>query len=368
MHSYNDDLLYKIALTQIPSVGGVTTRNLVSYCGGVEAVFRETRSNLQRIPGVGPLLADSIVAKNSLASAEAELDFIREHGIGVLFYLDDEFPVRLQRIKDAPALMYYKGTADLNTHQVISIVGTRKPSSYGKMQCEKLVDSLSSMDVLVISGLAYGIDITAHRKSLNVGLSTVGIMGSSFDHIYPAMHRNTANEMMQKGGILTEFGRGTLPDREHFPMRNRLIAGLCDALVVVESDIKGGSMITADLANGYHKDVFAIPGRVGDRYSKGCNYLIKSDRAHLLESGEELAEMMQWTANLPDKGIQRSIFQDLNDQELKLCEVLNCNEPVSIDKLYKEINLTASEMASLLLELEFKGVVKSLPGKLYLKV
>ncbi|NND05740.1 MAG: DNA-protecting protein DprA [Saprospiraceae bacterium] len=360
-------LVYKIGLTQIPLVGAVLARNLVSYCGSVEAVFAEKRQHLLKIPGIGPTTADAIVHKQYWNVVESELAFVQEKDVKVLFYLDDDYPYRLQRIKDAPILMYARGNLDCNVQRTVGIVGTRRPTTYGKIQCEKIVDSLRDLDVLIVSGLAYGIDATAHKKALDVGLPTVGILGSGFSNIYPAAHKRLAREMLLDGGIMTEFKHDSLPDREHFPMRNRVIAGLSDALVVVESDSRGGSMITAELANGYHKDVFAIPGRIGDQWSRGCNDLIKSNKAHLLDGGTALAEYMQWTVEEPPS-IQRRLFADLDENESKICALLRESSPVSIDKLYNSFNLSASEMASLLLGLEFKGIIKALPGKLYMIV
>jgi DNA processing protein len=362
------DLLYKIALTHLPSVGAVLARNLVGFAGGVEAVFKQKKSHLLKIPGIGTKTAEDIVNSRSLATAEAELAFIIKHDVKALFYLDHDYPLRLKRIKDAPTLLYYKGSTDLNAQRILAIVGTRKPTSYGINQCEKLIDHFAGMDVLVLSGLAYGIDIVSHRRALEVGLPTVGVMGSGLDRVYPAVHRKTAKDMLSQGGLLTEFTSGTKPDRENFPMRNRIIAGMCDALVVVESDIKGGSMISAELANAYHKDVFAIPGKIGDQWSRGCNYLIKTNRAGLIESAEDIANLMQWRDHKPKKEVQRTLFVELSDIENQVLALLQDNIPISIDRILKEGTLTSSELASVLLNLEFQGLIKALPGKLYLRV
>ncbi|MCB0668887.1 MAG: DNA-processing protein DprA [Saprospiraceae bacterium] len=365
---HSNDLLLKIALTHLPQVGAVLTRNLVSFAGGVEAVFKQKKSQLEKIPGIGSKTAEVIVEKRSLAQAEKELEFIEKHKIKALFYLDEPYPFRLKRIKDSPLLLYYKGDADLNTTRILGIVGTRKPTAYGISQCEKILEYLKNMDVLVVSGLAYGIDVVAHRKALEVGLPTVGVMGSGLDRIYPAVHRKTASEMLENGGLVTEFGSGTKPDRENFPMRNRIIAGMCDALIVIESDVKGGSMITAEMANTYHKDVFALPGRSGDRWSRGCNYLIKTNRAALMDDAEDLVACMQWNEVKDKKEIQRALFVQLSEVEQKIYDLIESVAPVSVDKLFKESTLTASELASILLNLEFQGLVKALPGKLYMRI
>ncbi|MDH3243349.1 MAG: DNA-processing protein DprA [Saprospiraceae bacterium] len=363
---YDQQLLYKIAITHIPLVGSVLAKNVISFSGGVEAVFQQRKSSLIKIPGIGDKIADSIVKKKSFQKAEEELAFIEKHGIKAVFYLDDEYPFRLKRIKDAPVILYHKGVCDLNHPRIIGVVGTRRPSNYGRTQCEKLIEDVSGSNPLIISGLAYGIDITAHRTALKQGLATLGVMGTGLDRIYPAAHRRTASEMVDHGGLVTEFGKATEPDRENFPMRNRIIAGMCDALVVVESDRRGGSMITAEMANGYHKDVFALPGRIGDSTSKGCNFLIKTNRAHLLEGGNELAEMMQWESNPEHIVKQQSLFEDLSTSEQQIFDLLSKEVPTSIDRIYKESSLSASEIASGLLNLEFKGMLRSLPGKMYL--
>jgi DNA processing protein len=365
---HSQELLLKIALTHLPNVGAVLARNLVGFSGGVEAVFRQKKSELLKIPGIGIKTAEEIIHKRSFKKAEQELVFIDKHNIKTLFYLDDEYPIRLKRIKDAPVILYFKGHADLNTERILAIVGTRKPTIYGVNQCERLVEYLANRGVLIISGLAYGIDIVSHRKAVEVGLPTVGVMGSGLDLIYPALHRKTAKEMIEQGGLLTEFGNGTKPDRENFPMRNRIIAGLCDALIVIESDLKGGSMITAEMANTYHKDVYALPGRIGDQWSRGCNYLIKTNRAALIDDPEDLVNLMQWNEADGKKDVQRSLFVDLTADQQLIFNLIDHAIPVSIDKLFKESSLTSSELASTLLHLEFQGLIRALPGKLFLKV
>lgn len=365
---HTQELVLKIALTHLPNVGAVLARNLVSFAGGVEAVFKQRKSDLLKIPGIGAKTAEDIVGKRSFDKAEQELAFVEKHRIKVLFYLDDDYPLRLKRIKDSPTILYYKGIADLNNQRVLSIVGTRRPTLYGISQCERIVDYLKHMGVLIVSGLAYGIDIVSHRKALDSDLPTVGVMGNGLDRVYPALHRKTARDMLESGGLLTEFGSGTKPDRENFPMRNRIIAGLCDALIVVESDIKGGSMITAEMANNYHKDVFALPGRIGDQWSRGCNYLIKTNRAALIEGPEDLVSFLQWKEDQLTKEVQRSLFVELNHNQQVIYDLVDKNIPVSIDRLFKESSLTSSELATTLLHLEFQGLVKALPGKLYIRL
>lgn len=362
----SNDLLYKIALTKIPSVGPILARELVSAAGSVKQIFQLNPRELIKVPGVGRATVEAIVNKSNLTRAEAELDFVDKNKIQVLFYLDDEYPARLKRSRDAPILMYGKGNMNLDCAAVLGVVGTRSPTDYGLGLLEKLLERLTHTRILIVSGLAYGVDIAAHRGALRYGLKTVGVLGSGLDQVYPSVHKNTAQRMVNQGGLLTEFGQGTRPDRENFPMRNRIIAGMCDALLVVESDARGGSMITADLANGYHKDVFAFPGRVGDQFSRGTNLLIKSHRAHLLESGDELLKMMKWDDESTEvNSPQLAFFTDLNSAEEALIKHLRVEDAVSIDLLYRESKMSPSELANHLLNLEFKGVVRTLPGKRY---
>lgn len=364
--SGNDpELLYKVAITQIPMVGAVTARTLISYCGGVEAVFRAKKRELCKIPGVGDLVADYVIHQDVLGHAEQELEFMEQHGIRPLFYLDKDYPARLKPFRDSPVMLYYRGNADLNAARTVGIVGTRTPTHYGTGFCEELVEGLKAFDVTIISGLAFGIDVAAHRKCLETGMPTIAALGHGLDRIYPPQHRQTALRMTENGGLLAEYPSRTQPDREHFPMRNRIIAGLSDAVVVVESGISGGSIITAKMANGYNKDVFAVPGRLNDKMSLGCNHLIKTNQAHLLESVADLAYIMRWEESSQGRNIQPQLFVELSEQEQLIVNLLHERSELGIDALTFEAGIAHSEMASLLLNLEFKGVIRSLPGKRY---
>ena len=358
--------MYKVAITLIPNVGPVTTRNLVSYCGGVKAVFEARKRELLNVPGVGRLIADNIVNHDVLGRAEEELNFLESHGIQALFYLDDGYPTRLRHYADSPAMLYYTGQANLNAERIVAIVGTRKPSVHGIHTCEELVEGLKAYGATIISGLAYGIDITAHRKCLSLEIPTVGVLGHGLQRIYPPQHRAVARAMAhQAGGLLSEYPSYTLPDREHFPMRNRIIAGMCDALIVVETKRKGGSMISAHMANDYNKDVFAVPGRIKDNCSEGCNHLIKTHKAALIESAVDIGYVMRWDEPGNPKAIQKQLFVELTDAEKIVVDLLNQYEAIGIDQLMGTMQVANSEIASLLLELEFKGVIRALPGKQY---
>jgi len=359
------DLIYKIGITRIPLVGAVTARNLIGYCGGPRAVFEARKRELLRIPGIGERTADSILRQRVLLEAEAELEFLEKHEVQALFYLDPGYPHRLKHFPDSPVMLYYRGNADLDTRRIVAIVGTRRPSVHGRAFCENLIEELQPYSPLIISGLAYGIDITAHRRCLKAGLPTVGVLGHGLSRIYPPQHLSVAQEMCRDGGLLTEYTSQTDPEREHFPMRNRIIAGLCDALLVIETARRGGSMISAELANSYHKDVFAVPGRVQDRQSEGCNLLIKSHKAALLESAADLAYVMGWEKAGQQQAIQTSLFTELSEAEKLVVNLLRETEIAGIDQLTTGSRKSNSEMATLLLNLEFKGLVKSLPGKRY---
>ncbi len=361
-----DDLIYKIALTLVPKVGAVTAKNLVSYRGGAKEVFTSSKKDLTAIPGIGDQLAANILDKKVLEEAEAELLFTQKHKIDVLFFLDDNYPYRLKPHHDAPVVLYYKGTANLNHPKIVSIVGTRKPTPYGKMICEKIIEDLQEYNVLVTSGLALGIDVTAHKKCLDQKVPTVGVLGHGLKTIYPAAHKSVAGEMVSNGGLLSEFPSNIGIEREHFPMRNRIIAGMCDALIVVQTANKGGSVISVEMANNYGKDVFAIPGRINDKYSEGCNRLIKIHKAALMESVEDLAYVMQWDkpTDKPKKAAT-DLYKDLNDFEKNIIALLKKEEQIGIDDLLNEVKLPSSKMAAVLLQLEFKGLVKTIPGKRY---
>ncbi len=360
------DLLYKVALTKIPLVGAVTAKNLISYCGGAREVFEARKKELLRIPGIGAQTANSILNQTVLEEAEKEVAYLEQENITPLFYLDAAYPQRLRHYPDAPVMLFYKGTTNLNHHRIIGVIGTRKPTPQGISICENLVEELATFEPIIISGLAYGIDIAAHRKSLEQGLGTVAVLGHGLRRVYPAQHKKTAMEMVEQGGLLTEFASHVSPERENFPMRNRIVAGLCDALVVVETAVRGGSMITAQLASGYNKDVFAFPGRVKDKYSQGCHQLIKNNIAMLAEGADDITTVLGWEKKEGSKDAkQQELFYALTDQEKLVVDTIQRAEEISVDQLSFQIKVSNSELASLLLNLEFQGVVRSLPGKRY---
>ena len=289
-----DKLLYQIGLTLIPGVGDVLGRKLVTLCGSAEAVFKEPRHLLKKIPRIGDLLAQAVVNSELLLKAEKEVIFIERYRITPLYFQDSGYPHRLKHCLDGPLLLFYKGTADLNSNRVVGIVGTRKATEYGKGVTRELIAGLVPQQVLVVSGLAYGIDSCAHRFSLDFGLNTIGVLGHGLDTVYPWLHRSLAEKMLTQGGLITEFLSKTKPDRSNFPRRNRIIAGLCDVIIVVEAGRKGGALITADIANSYNREIFAVPGRTTDEISAGCNKLIRFNKACMVESVNDLAYHLGW--------------------------------------------------------------------------
>ena len=280
------NLLYHIALTSIPNIGSITAKKLIAYTGSVSQIFNDKKSTLEKIPGIGAFNAQNIIQNKDFALnlAQHELSFIEKHNINALTYLEDNFPKRLIQCEDGPLVIFSNGEFNFNSQKVISIVGTRNATDYGKEFCENLIFDLMPHKPLIVSGLAFGVDICAHKSAIKNNLPTIGVLAHGLDRIYPAIHTSTAKQMLENGGLVTEFRSGTNPDRENFPKRNRIIAGLSDLTIVIESSKKGGSLITADLANSYNRDVFALPGRINDTQSEGCNALIKQNKAHLIQS------------------------------------------------------------------------------------
>lgn len=365
-----DKLLYRIALTQIKGVGDITARNLLQVVGDEEGIFKSSRKSLSSIQGIASKTVDEILNPEVLRKAERQLSFVINNKISIFFISDETYPKRLKDCSDAPILLYFKGDTNLNANKIISIVGTRKSTSYGNSFCDTFLQDIAAVlpNTLIISGLAYGIDIQAHRFALKHGLPTVGVLAHGLDRIYPSAHRQTAKEMVETGGIITEFPSGTEPDRFNFVRRNRIVAGMADAIIVVESDERGGSLITAEIANSYCKDVFAVPGKMTDKYSKGCNKLIASHKADLFLSSEYFIEQMGWdteSVNKRKEPRQQELFLDLTTDEADIINYLKGDDSVHIDQLARMLNIPTYQLFTTLLELEMKGLVKNLPGNLY---
>lgn len=365
-----DQLKYRIAITLIKGIGNSLAKNLIAYLGSEEAIFTEKQQSLAKIPGIGDVLSKEIVNQNVLKRAEQEVEFILKNKIKTYYYTDKEYPFRLRECHDSPILIYARGNSNLNDGKFIGIVGTRNATEYGKDICKKLIFDLAQHqpNSIIVSGLAYGVDICAHKAALEADIPTIAVVGHGLDRIYPAVHRPVAAKMIDKGLILTEYLSQTNPDRQNFVQRNRIIAGLCDATVVIESAIRGGALITAEIANDYNRDVFAFPGRVNDEWSAGCNALIKANKASLIESADDILRFMNWEKQTEKNqmNIQTSLFVDLTDEEQNIVTILRqFSDGLQLNELSIKLEKPVSKISSLLLEMEFKGIVKCLPGNLY---
>jgi DNA processing protein len=358
-------LVHKIALTLIKGIGPRLSKHLLVHFGSAEAVFAAKKYQILKIEGIGEKTADYVLQNNAIEKATQHLAFITRHQIKVLFYTDDDYPKRLRNCEDAPLILFYKGTADLNHPRIISIVGTRNATAYGRQLCRQLAEELQQFDVIVLSGLAYGIDAAAHKESLNFNIPTVGVLGHGLDRIYPSSHQELTQKMVHNGGLLTEFLPGTNPDRENFPKRNRIIAGISAVTVVVEASIKGGALITAEIANSYHRDVYAFPGRTNDEFSEGCNFLIKTNRAGLINSPKDLIYYLGWNDKSPKKAhTQIQLPLQLDETAQLIVNQLQQN-PIGIDELSLATKIPQSKLAVSLLTLEMQGIIVSLPGKIF---
>lgn len=365
--NHPDNLKYKIGISLILGIGYNLVKNLVAYVGSPEGVFKESKRNLMKIPGIGEISANKIIQQDVLQRAEKESEFVLKNNIQCLFYLDNDYPKRLQACTDAPIVLFLKGDVNLNELYVISMVGTRNATAYGKEICDQFMKGISEREypVLVVSGLAYGIDVTVHKACLKYNVPTVGVVAHGMDQLYPSLHRNVAAKMVKNGGLLTDFLSETKIERQNFLQRNRIIAGMADATIIVESAEKGGALVTADIASSYNRDVFAFPGRINDFSSRGCNKLIKNNEAGLIESLEDLEFQMGWQSDkkIPDT-VQKQLFVDLTEPEQKIVDCLKEGEQM-IDIICKSCEMPISKVSAVLLELEFKGLVRSLPGKMY---
>lgn len=363
----NNDLLYQVALTRVPQIGCVQARILIEQLGTAEAIFRANLRQLEKIEGIGVIRAKSIKEFTLFREAEKELAFIEQYKITPLFITDNEYPKRLLHCYDPPTLLFYRGSTSLNASKIVAIIGTRSNTDYGKQLTENLVSVLTAQQVLIVSGLAFGIDAIAHKAALKNKLPTVGVLAHGLDSIYPFQHSSLAKDIInQGGGLLTEFGSTTKPDKHNFPTRNRIVAGMSDAIIVIESGNKGGSMVTAELGNGYNKDVFAFPGKITDPKSAGCNQLIKNNKAVLLTDAAELIATLGWEDHKKTTAKkQKELFIQLSHEEKIITDLLREKEQVHIDELNIRSGLSSSAVAAAILMLELQLVIISLPGKMY---
>jgi len=361
--SMHSDLLYRVALTMIPTIGPVLQKRLIQQFETTSDIFSAKKKELCAVDGISEWIAKEIKQWNDFSFAERELLFLEKHHICPLFINDKAYPQRLSNCYDAPILLYFKGHCNLNEQKIISIIGTRTNTLYGKQIAEQIIEQLPK-DVLIVSGLAFGIDAIAHRAALKNQQNTVGVLAHGLDNLYPAQHRSLAKDILQQGGLITEFTQHTKPDKHNFPKRNRIVAGIADATIVIETDIKGGSMITADLAFQYNRELFAVPGKINDVKSAGCLKLIQENKANLFTSIEHLLVTMNWAPKIKSTINQLSIFASLTSDEQQVVKLLKDKGQIPLDDLRSNVGFSSSKMASVLLSLEMQNIIHIIPGKM----
>lgn len=369
----NQETLYAVALTRINYFNVATSLQLYRKLGSATNIMEHRHDIRAVLPDATPRLIKALKdISDAMRRAEKELEFDENHRIKPLVFNDDDYPQRLRECEDAPLVVYYRGTADLNKQRIISVVGTRHCTVYGQEIISKFISQLKELcpDVLVISGLAYGVDIQAHRNALKNGFETVGVLAHGLDYLYPTAHRDTATEMLKQGGLLTEFMTSTNADKINFVRRNRIIAGTADATIVVESAAHGGGLITADIANSYGREVFAFPGNIGMPYSEGCNNLIRDNKAALITSAEDFVKTMGWEQDAKlkkarEKGIERQMFPELTDDETRIVNTLQHTNDLQANIISVKCGLPISTVASTLFNLELKGIVRLYAGGVY---
>lgn len=358
------ELYFLLRLYHTPGVGHITIKRLLNACGSAESIFKETKKNLAAIPGINPNTIHQLGLLPNDEMIEQEINYIHKHQIGFCSILDAEYPAALLHCNDGPFLLFYKGKMPAAGKRLISVVGTRSASEYGKECCVSLIKKLAEYEqIAIISGFAYGIDIIAHLTAIDCGLETYAVLGHGFRFVYPSLHRKYIPSLLSSGGLITELVSHAKPDKENFPKRNRIIAGMCEATIVVEASEKGGALITARIANSYHRDVFAFPGRVSDAYSKGCNLLIKNNKAKLIETAEDVLTNLGFKKKKKPSVIQSCLFIEMNQEEKTLVDILAKFSEISLDDLSLLAKFPVSKTSALLLTLEMKGAVNSLPGK-----
>ena len=362
----NEELIYVLALQHVPKIGDVTAKKLINYCGSAEAVFKEKRRLLLKIDGIGTTTIKGLFNSEHLKAAEHELQFIKENDISCLYFTEDSYPEKLKHCIDAPILLFQTGQINLKQPRIISIVGTRKITTYGIAFCEKLIEQLAAFNPIIVSGFAYGTDITAQKAAMKHKLQTIGCLAHGFNQIYPKTHKKYIAEVEKHGGFLTDFWSSDTFDRNNFLKRNRIIAGMSEATIVIESAEKGGSLVTADIANSYNRDVFAVPGRVTDSQSLGCNNLIKFQQAHVLSNPLDVPYILNWELDTKVQPvIQKQLFVELSTEEKVIYNYLKENDRQLLDVIALKCNMPIFKVASVLLTMELKGVTRPLPGKLF---
>jgi DNA processing protein len=360
-----EKLLAILRLQKCKAVGDILAKKLIVNVGDVSQIFKEKGTRLSKINGIGNHVLKHLFDEKNIKLAAEELKYVQENRISYSYFLEDNYPTNLQHCIDSPILLFQDGNIDFSNQKIISIVGTRNMSSYGRDFCNQLVKDLAQYNPIIVSGFAYGVDICAHKAAVKNNLQTVAVLAHGLDEIYPKVHKKYINQVSENGGFLTEFWHNETPLRENFLKRNRIVAGVSKATIIIESAAKGGSLVTADIANSYDKDVFAVPGRTTDLYSKGCNNLIKNNRAFLLNSAEEIVKMLNWDLHEKPKVIQKQLFLDLNEKEQKIYDLLHEKGKQMLDVISLECNIPIYQLSAILLQMELKGVSKPLPGKMF---
>ena len=362
-----NELRYTLALQRTPNIGVTSAKKLIHKVGSAEGVFKEHKRNLIKIDGIGSYKLKELNESFQLKEADEELDFIIRNHVSCLYFQDDDYPVHLKHCYDGPILLFSKGNIDLINRNILSIVGTRNATLYGKSTCEQLIEELAPLDPVIVSGFAYGIDIVAHRTALKFGLQTIVCLAHGLNTIYPKPHKKYVQSILENGGLLTEFWSSDPFDRNNFLKRNRIIAGMSQGTVIVESGMKGGSLVTADIANSYNRDVFAFPGRCNDPFSSGCNHLIKTQQAQLITQASDIIYMLNWDIEIPKEKVtkQTELFIDLEVDEKKIYNHLKQEGKDVLDSIALQCDFSISRTVTLLFNLELKGLIRPLPGKRY---
>jgi DNA processing protein len=359
------ELFYTLALLKVEGVGDIMAKKLMNHCGSAEAVFKTKTQQLAAIDGVGTMLLKNLKDQSVFDKANKELEFIQNNSINVSYFQDENYPDKLKHCVDAPVLLFTAGNIDLKNRKIISIVGTRQITSYGTEFCKKLIEDLTPLNPVIVSGFAYGVDIVAHQLAMENNLQTIGVLAHGLNQIYPKNHKKYMAKMEQNGGFMTEFWSSSNPDKENFVKRNRIVAGMAEATIVIESAERGGSLITANMANDYNRDVFAVPGRTTDKYSTGCNNLIKTQKANVLTSAADLVYMLNWDIKEEPKAVQKQLFVSLDNDEQKIYDYLLKSGKELMDIIALECEFPIYRISALLLNMELKGVIRPLPGKLF---
>lgn len=360
-----DELFYLLALQRVEGVGDVMAKKLITHCGSADAVFSTKSAQLAAIDGVGSMLLKNIKDKSVFDKATAEMQFIKHNNIKVAYFQDADYPERLKQCIDGPLLLFSSGAIDLKNRKIISIVGTRQITSYGIDFCRKFMEDLAPLDPVIVSGFAYGVDIVAHQLAIELNLQTIGVVAHGLNQIYPKTHKKYVAKVEENGGFMTEFWSSSNPDKENFVRRNRIVAGMSEATIVIESADRGGSLITANMANDYNRDVFAVPGRVTDKYSQGCNNLIKTQKANVLTSAADLVYILNWEVQKQVKPVQKQLFVTLDDDEQLVYDYLLRTGKEVMDIIALHCDFPIYRISGLLLNMELKGLVRPLPGKLF---